>query len=294
MALIALAQRSGAQSRGRAGGCVRAGHLRRRAVLRRRRDHAGDLGARRGRGPGGRRAGAATTASCRSRWLVLLALFVVQRAAPARSARCSGRSCALWFVVLAVLGVWHIVAAPARAAGAEPALRGRVLRSRTAAIAFFALGAVVLCVTGAEALYADMGHFGKRPIRLRLVRLRAAGAGAELLRPGRAAARESGGGRAIRSTCWCRLALLIPMIVLATAAAVIASQAVISGAFSVTRAGDPARLPAAHARACTPRRSDRARSTCRASTGCCCVLIAAGGDRFRLVRATWLRPTASR
>ena len=63
------------------------------------------------------------------------------------------------------------------------------------AIAFIALGSVVLCVTGAEALYADMGHFGKRPIRARLVRPGDAGAGAQLLRPGRDAAGRPGEGR---------------------------------------------------------------------------------------------------
>ena len=94
---------------------------------------------------------------------------------------------------------------------------------------------MVLCVTGAEALYTDMGHFGRVPIRAGLVRFRAAGAAAQLLRPGR------------RCCCTIREAIanpfyhsvpdwaLYPMIALATAATVIASQAVISGAFSVTR-----------------------------------------------------------
>ena len=100
---------------------------------------------------------------------------------------------------------------------------------------FLVLGAVFLVVTGGEALYADMGHFGRRPIRARLVRARAAGAAAQLLRPGRAAAATIPTAAESRSTCSRRAGRCYPLVVLATVAAVIASQALISGAFSLTQ-----------------------------------------------------------
>ena len=117
----------------------------------------------------------------------------------------------------------------------QSAARRRRSSPPTGASAFLALGAVVLAVTGAEALYADMGHFGKRPIRLAwfalvmpALLLNYFGQGALLLR-------ESGGGRRTRSTSSRRASMLVPLVVLATLAAVIASQALISGAFSLTQ-----------------------------------------------------------
>ena len=102
-------------------------------------------------------------------------------------------------------------------------------------LAFLALGAVVLAVTGAEALYADMGHFGAQPIRAAWLVLRAALPGAELFRPGRAGAapirRRSANPFFLLAPDWLRL----PLVVLATAATVIASQALISGAYSMAR-----------------------------------------------------------
>ncbi len=101
--------------------------------------------------------------------------------------------------------------------------------------AFVALGGVVLAVTGAEALYADMGHFGARAIRKALVRARLPRADPQLPRPGRADHRRpeaaSGSPFFLLFPEWAR----IPMVILSTIAAIIASQAVISGAFSVTR-----------------------------------------------------------
>ena len=100
---------------------------------------------------------------------------------------------------------------------------------------FAVLGAVFLAVTGGEALYADMGHFGKPADPPRLVRARAAGAAAQLLRAGRAAAASIRDGRHqpffLLAPSWA----LLPLVGLATAAAIIASQALISGAFSLTR-----------------------------------------------------------
>jgi KUP system potassium uptake protein len=84
--------------------------------------------------------------------------------APARSAASSARSCALWFGILAVLGMIQIMASAGRAGGAQPGLCGRVSVPHPWE-SFLALGAMVLAVTGGEALYTDMGHFGKFPIR---------------------------------------------------------------------------------------------------------------------------------
>ena len=98
---------------------------------------------------------------------------------------------------------------------------------------FIILGAVVLCVTGAEALYADLGHFGKR--RSAWPGSRGdAGADAQLLRPGRAAA---GAPEAVKNPFYMMAPewALLPLVVLATMATVIASQALITGAFSVTK-----------------------------------------------------------
>ena len=133
-----------------------------------------------------------------------------------------------------LLGVWHI--------GDNPAILRRSRRTTRSlfmvghpGVAFIALGSVVLCVTGAEALYADMGHFGKRPIRARLVRHGHAGAAAQLLRPGRDAAGRS---RTRSRNPFYEMAptwALYPLIALATCATVIASQALITAAFSVTK-----------------------------------------------------------
>ena len=153
------------------------------------------------------------------------------RAAPDRSRtrRCSGRS------------------SRATASSCSSTIRGK---------AFLALGSIFLVVTGGEALYADMGHFGRRPIQISLVRARAAGAAAELLRSGRAARRTS--PKAIESPFY-DLApewAITPLAILATMATVIASQALISGAFSLTvqavqldylpRLDDPPHVGAAH------------------------------------------------
>ena len=90
----------------------------------------------------------------------------------------------------------------ASCAALDPALRASALFAARGWQAFVVLGAVVLAVTGAEALYADMGHFGRRPIRLAWFGARAAGAGAQLFRPGRAAAARPGARSTTRSTTW--------------------------------------------------------------------------------------------
>ncbi|MFO1330352.1 MAG: potassium transporter Kup [Rubrivivax sp.] len=165
--------------------------------------------------------------------LVLTALFAAQRFGTGGIGRFFGPVTALWFVVLALLGLMHIVRNPQVLVALSPhhAL-GFVVRQP--GVAFVALGAVVLCVTGAEALYADLGHFGKRPIRLAwfglvwpALVLNYFGQGAMLL----AHPENIKNPFYEMAPAWA----LVPLIVLATAAAVIASQALITAAFSVTK-----------------------------------------------------------
>lgn len=165
--------------------------------------------------------------------LVLIALFALQRSGTARVARVFAPVMVIWFLTLAVLGTVKVVQSPEVLLALNPyyAVEFFIVNGR---VGFFVLASVVLAVTGAEALYADMGHFGKRPIRrawfafvLPALMLNYLGQGALLLEDPTAATNP-----------FYLLAppvLLYPLIVLATLAAVIASQAVISGAFSVTR-----------------------------------------------------------
>ncbi|MCC7079442.1 MAG: KUP/HAK/KT family potassium transporter [Burkholderiales bacterium] len=164
---------------------------------------------------------------------VLVLLFVSQRRGTATVGRFFGWIMLGWFGALALLGVQSIIETPQVLAGLDPrhALR---FAADEPAIAFAALGAVFLALTGGEALYADMGHFGPRPIRfawfgivLPALMLNYFGQGALVLRD----------GAAISSPFYllAPTELLPLVIVLATAATVIASQATISGAFSVTQ-----------------------------------------------------------
>ncbi|MEO5626536.1 MAG: potassium transporter Kup [Dokdonella sp.] len=139
----------------------------------------------------------------------------------------------VWFLTLAALGIWHIAQGPSvlRALSPYYAIDFFIQARWTA---FFALGTVILAITGAEALYADMGHFGKTPIRyswfafvLPSLVLNYFGQGAMLIANPKTAANPL--------FLMVPPVLLVPMLILAAAAAVIASQAVISGAFSVTR-----------------------------------------------------------
>jgi KUP system potassium uptake protein len=165
--------------------------------------------------------------------LVLTVLFMVQRHGTASVGRFFGPITVLWFLVLAVLGVMHVARNPAILVALNP---GYALEFMTAhpRIAFIALGSIVLCVTGAEALYADMGHFGKRPIRLAWFGLvmpalviNYFGQGAMLL----AHPENVKNPFYEMAPTWA----LYPLIGLATAATVIASQALITAAFSVTK-----------------------------------------------------------
>ena len=165
--------------------------------------------------------------------LVLFGLFYFQRRGTAAVGVMFGPVMLLWFATLGVLGIYNIAANPGVFRALSPAYGlGFLIENRSLAIV--AMGAVVLSVTGAEALYADMGHFGSRPIRqawfgfvLPSLILNYFGQGALLLaKP------------AALDNPFYRLApqwMLYPLVGLATVATVIASQAVISGAFSISR-----------------------------------------------------------
>ncbi|MBG6073247.1 MULTISPECIES: potassium transporter Kup [unclassified Polaromonas] len=165
--------------------------------------------------------------------VVLVMLFAVQRRGTADIGKFFGPITVVWFLVIALTGLMQIAQNPQVLVAVLPvhALR---FASQHYAIAFITLGAVFLCVTGAEALYADMGHFGKTPIRLAwfgLVMpsliLNYFGQGALVLANPQAAENPF----YLMTPDWA----LIPMVVLATAATVIASQALISGAFSAAK-----------------------------------------------------------
>ena len=165
--------------------------------------------------------------------VILFTLFMVQKKGTAKVGRVFGPVMALWFVTIAILGLMEIARSPQILLAINP-WHGVSFFMRNGFAGFVILGAVVLAVTGAEALYADMGHFGKRPIRvawfalvLPALMLNYFGQAALVLREPAAAANP-----------FYLLApriLLYPMVMLATAAAVIASQALISGAFSITQ-----------------------------------------------------------
>jgi KUP system potassium uptake protein len=164
---------------------------------------------------------------------ILTGLFAFQRHGTARVGRLFGPVMVLWFFVIAALGVFHIGDNPAILKALSPHYAILFLVGHPS-VGFIALGAVVLCVTGAEALYADMGHFGKRPIRLAwfgmampALLLNYFGQGAMLL----ATPSKVGNPFFEMAPQWA----LYPLIVLAACAAVIASQALITAAFSVTK-----------------------------------------------------------
>src|SRR5882724_8347338 len=165
--------------------------------------------------------------------VILLALFAIQSRGTASIGQLFGPVMLIWFATIALLGVGGIVKHPAVFVALNPAYGLSYLFSN-GATGFMVLGAVFLCVTGAEALYADMGHFGSGPIKLAWFAvvfpsliLNYAGQAALVL-----------GGAPTDGNIFYRLcpdALLLPLIVLATVATIIASQSIITGAFSMTR-----------------------------------------------------------
>jgi len=165
--------------------------------------------------------------------VILLALFAIQSRGTAAIGHFFGPIMLVWFVAMAVMGVSGIVQHPAVFAALNPYYGLSYLVSH-GLTGFLVLGAVFLCVTGAEALYADMGHFGSRPIKLAWfgivfpsLILNYAGQAALVLEGA-----PTDGNIFFRL---CPAPLLLPLIALATIATIIASQSIITGAFSMTR-----------------------------------------------------------
>ena len=171
--------------------------------------------------------------------VILVGLFLIQSRGTAKVGLLFGPIMLVYFVTLAVLGGIHIVDHPAVMVEALNPLNAFRFFAEAPVRAFIALGSVVLAVTGAEALYSDMGHFGRNPIRvswlyfvLPALTLNYMGQGAMLLSLPPAQAIET-----VRNPFFFLAPemLRLPLVLLATAATIIASQAVISGAFSVTQ-----------------------------------------------------------
>jgi len=179
---------------------------------------------------------------------ILIALFSIQFRGTGAVGKLFGPCMVLWFATLAVLGGLSIAQTPAVLASIDPR-HALSFAWQHPSLAFFVLGAVFLAITGAEALYADMGHFGANPIRFAwfgmafpALMINYIGQGALVLRD----------PAAIKNPFYLLAPpeLLFPLVVLATAATVIASQATISGAFSMTqqatRLGYLPRIPVRH------------------------------------------------
>jgi KUP system potassium uptake protein len=165
--------------------------------------------------------------------VILLVLFAVQPLGTSRIGAAFGPVMAVWFVSIGALGLWGVARDPQVLVALNP-LYGVRLLAHNGFQGFALLGGIFLCVTGAEALYADMGHFGKTPIRLAwagivfpCLLLNYAGQSAIALL-----------GEPVANNVFFRLCpqpMLIPLICLATVATIIASQSIITGAFSMTR-----------------------------------------------------------
>jgi KUP system potassium uptake protein len=165
--------------------------------------------------------------------VILIALFLVQSRGTAKIAAFFGPITLVWFIALASAGIWHVAENPMVLLALNP-LHGISFLITHRLVGFLTLGAVFLVVTGSEALYADLGHFGRRPIQaawlfvaLPALTINYLGQGALIL----ADPRNIENPFFLLYPDWA----LLPMVALATAATVIASQAVITGAYSLTR-----------------------------------------------------------
>ncbi|RIX79903.1 potassium transporter Kup [Acidovorax cavernicola] len=165
--------------------------------------------------------------------VVLFCLFAVQKRGTAGIGKFFGPITLAWFAAIAVLGVWQVLHHPEIIKALNPWYALKFIWDNPGT-SFILLGAMVLCVTGAEALYADLGHFGKKPIRIAwfsvvmpALTLNYLGQGALLLENPEAVKNPF----FMMAPEWA----LIPLVLLATLSTVIASQALITGAFSVTR-----------------------------------------------------------
>ena len=171
--------------------------------------------------------------------IILVGLFAIQSRGTAKVGLMFGPIMLLYFTVLAGLGIWHIIDQPGIIWAMINPLNAAAFFAYEPLMAFIAMGSVVLAVTGAEALYADMGHFGRRPIKyswiyfvMPALLLNYMGQGAMILSMSPADALQT-----IKNPFFFLAPeqFRLPLVLLATAATIIASQAVISGAFSVTQ-----------------------------------------------------------
>lgn len=164
---------------------------------------------------------------------ILVVLFAIQSTGTSNIGKAFGPVMALWFLTIGILGAWGVTKHPSILLAINP-MYGLTYLFSNGTTGFLVLGGVFLCVTGAEALYADMGHFGARSIRLvwyglvfpSLI-LNYAGQAALVLK-----------GVSTKDNIFyllCPKELLLPLVLLATAATIIASQSIITGAFSMTR-----------------------------------------------------------
>jgi len=164
---------------------------------------------------------------------ILIGLFIFQKKGTAQIGNLFGPIIVIWFLTLGAVGFWHIIQTPEILQALNPIYAIQFFADRGAGV-FLAVGAVVLAMTGAEALYADMGHFGRPAIRI---------AWSCLVLPGLALNYFGQGAllmahpEAVTNPFYLAFppSLLIPAVILSTLATIIASQAVISGAYSITR-----------------------------------------------------------
>lgn len=166
--------------------------------------------------------------------IILTCLFAIQYKGTAKIGKIFGPILILWFAAIAILGFRQVANNPQIIQAFNPVYGIKFLAASSMKSIFLILGAVMLAITGGEALYADMGHFGKTPIRISwflvvfpALILNYLGQGALLL----------GGGQVLNNNIFYSMvphAFIFPMVILATLATVIASQALISGAFSLT------------------------------------------------------------
>ncbi|HWA62466.1 MAG TPA: potassium transporter Kup [Caulobacteraceae bacterium] len=171
---------------------------------------------------------------------ILIGLFLVQSHGTARVAAFFGPVCLLWFASITVLGVIHIPAEPKILLALDPT-RGLAFLARHGVVGLFVLGSVSLTITGAEALYADMGHFGAGPIRLGWIAVVFPALALNYFGQGASALHYLAGPGSqahIADQDWFFLLappfLRAPLVILATLATIIASQAVVTGAYSLS------------------------------------------------------------
>jgi KUP system potassium uptake protein len=183
--------------------------------------------------------GMTTSTSIAITLFVLIILFMVQSRGTGRVGLAFGPICLVWFAAIASLGVLNIIARPSVLAALSPTFGISFLLTH-GIVGLFVLGAVSLTITGAEALYADMGHFGRGPITSAWLLVVFPALALNYFGQGALVLKSLDIGHAGADQDWFFLmapeALRVPMVVLATAATVIASQAVISGAYSMSSA----------------------------------------------------------